>query len=98
MQITSPMLRRFEVHFPLVFEDGRPVSRELVGDAIVDRLRHFGKCLIEAGVPGLRGFLAFLDVPDAQQNREFMLEFKKQLGQRFPQIHFNLTTYLVEVI
>lgn len=40
----------------------------------------------------------FVDVPDVDSNREFFLNFKERLKQRFQQIDIWVTSYPLDVI
>jgi hypothetical protein len=40
----------------------------------------------------------FVDVPDTAENRQFFVDLKERLKERFQQIDIWMTTYLVEVI
>jgi len=40
----------------------------------------------------------FIDVADAQQNREFFVQFKERLKTRFQQLDIWLTSYPIEVL
>jgi hypothetical protein len=40
----------------------------------------------------------FVDVPDTPENRQFFVDFKERLKERFQQLDIWMTTYLVEVI
>jgi hypothetical protein len=40
----------------------------------------------------------FVDVPDEAANREFFVEFKERLKQRFQQLDIWMTTYPLEVL
>ena len=40
----------------------------------------------------------FVDVPDLPENRQFFVEFKERVKERFKQIDIWMTTYPIEVI
>jgi hypothetical protein len=81
------MLRRFEVLFPLRFNDGQPVPDEVVADALLELEQRFGA--VSSETQTIRGYWhhegesfrddlirAFVDVDDKPEHREFFLEFK----------------------
>ena len=40
----------------------------------------------------------FVDVPDTVENRQFFIDFKERLKERFQQVDVWMTTYPLEVI
>ena len=105
----SSTLRRFEILLPLRFNDGQPVSDELVGETLLEIRQRFGAVSAETQV--IRGHWQyegqvyrdelvrlFVDVPDSGQSREFFVAYKEQLKARFRQLDIWMTTYLIEVL
>jgi hypothetical protein len=105
----SRSLRRYEILLPLRFNDGQPVSDELVADTLLELEQRFGAVSTETQtIRGLwrhegesfRDDLArvFVDVADEPEHREFFLDFKERLKARFQQIDIWMTTYPIEVL
>ena len=59
---------------------------------IVGRWRHEGELYRDESVR------VFVDVPDLDSNREFFLDFKERLKERFQQIDIWVTSYPLDVI
>jgi hypothetical protein len=102
-------LRRYEILLPSQFNDGRPIPPESIADTLQELERAFGAVSCETqSVQGLwrhegelyRDSLArvFVDVEDTAQNRQFFVQFKERLKDRFQQKDIWLTTYPIEVI
>jgi len=100
-------LRRYEILLPLQFNDGRPVPDKVTAETLVELRREFGAVSCETQV--IRGLWesegrvfrdqlarVFVDVPDTSANRQFFLEFKERLKERFTQIEIWLTSYPIE--
>jgi hypothetical protein len=105
----SRSLRRYEILLPRQFNDGSPVSEELLVDTVLEIEQRFGAVSSETQI--IRGLwrhegqlhrddLAriFVDVPDSRKNHQFFKEFKERLKSRFQQIEIWITTYPVEVL
>ena len=102
-------LRRYEILLPSQFNDGRPIPQDLIADTLQELEQAFGAVSCETQtIVGLwrregelyRDSLArvFVDAEDTPQNRQFFVEFKERLKDRFQQKDIWLTTYPVEVI
>ena len=102
-------LRRYEILLPSRYNDGQPISETLLAQTILELRQQFGAVSCETKMfhgewesEGViyRDELArvFVDVPDIPANREFFVEFKKRLKDRFQQLDIWLTTYSIEVI
>lgn len=102
-------LRRYEILLPSQFNDGRPIPPDLVADTLHELEQAFGAVSCETQtILGLwrregelyRDSLArvFVDAEDTPQNRQFFVQFKERLKNRFQQKDIWLTTYPVEVI
>jgi hypothetical protein len=105
----SRTFRRFEILLPLRFNDGQPVPDELTGATILELRERFGAVSCETQtIRGIwehenqvyRDDLARLvaDVPDLPESREFFVQFKQRLKDRFQQLDIWLTTYPIEVL
>ncbi len=105
----SKMVRRFEALLPLRFNDGSAVSDDAIADTLLELEQRFGAVSCETQT--IRGqwrhandsyrddlIRVFVDVADEPENRQFFVEFKERLKERFQQIDIWLTTYLIEVI
>ncbi|HTQ40487.1 MAG TPA: hypothetical protein VMJ32_15790 [Pirellulales bacterium] len=101
--------RRFELLLPTKFNNGEQVPGELVADTlleleeqfgavssetqkIIGRWRHQGQIYRDLSIR------VFVDVTDTPENRQFFVDFKERLKERFQQLDIWMTTYLVEVI
>jgi hypothetical protein len=100
----SRELRRFEVLLPLRFNDGTPVSDELIKDTFVDLEKRFGAVTGESQLlhgrwqhegQSFRDDLTrvFVDVADTEDNFRWFEEYKNDLKERFQQIEIWLITY-----
>ena len=101
--------RRYEILLPSQFNDGRSIPQDLIADTLQELEQAFGAVSCETQtIVGLwrregelyRDSLArvFVDAEDTPQNRQFFVEFKERLKDRFQQKDIWLTTYPVEVI
>lgn len=101
--------RRFELWLPTKFNDGQTVPAEVFADVILDiedmfgavssdtqaiqgRWRHKGQLFRDESIR------IFVDVADTPENRQFFVDFKERLKERFQQIDIWMPTDLVEVI
>jgi hypothetical protein len=102
-------LRRYEILLPSQFNDGNSVPQELLADTLLELETKFGAVSCETQtIQGLwrqegeiyRDSLIrlFVDVPDTSENRQYFVEFKRRLKERFQQLDIWLTTYPIEVI
>jgi hypothetical protein len=101
--------RRYELFLPLKFNDGHPVSWELIGETLVELKSKFSPVSWETqiihGIWQHQGaefrddlVRVFVDVPDSAENRQFFINFKAIVKSRFNQLDIWMTTYPVEVI
>jgi len=101
--------RRYEILLPLRFNDGELVPDEFVGEALLELEQKFGAVSWETQV--IRGawqqagkfyhdelMRVFADVPDKPENRQFFLEFKERMKNRFRQLDIYLTSYAIDVL
>jgi hypothetical protein len=98
-------LRRYEILLPLQYNDGEPVPDSLLADVVLDLRSRFHAASSETQIiQGLwenKGVIfqrIFLDVPDTTDNRQFFVQFKERLKERFQQLDIWLTTHPIEVI
>ncbi len=102
-------MRRYEILLPLRFNDGTPVSDELVGEVIVSIRNHFAAASFETqtirgvweheGQPYKDDLVRlFVDVPDTVANREWFLELKERLKRDFQQVDIWIVTHPIEVL
>ncbi len=101
-------LRRFEVLFPLQFNDGREVPSEWLAEAVLEIVENFGAASYETqkveGHWRYQGVLyrdnlvrVVVDVPDLDENREWMRGFKERWRSRLEQIELWLVSYTIDV-
>jgi hypothetical protein len=102
-------LRRYEILLPSQFNDGAPVLQERLAETLLESEQKFGAVSCETQtIHGLwrqegeiyRDSLIrlFVDVSDTPENREFFIELKRRIKDRFQQLDIWLTTYPIEVI
>ncbi len=100
--------RRFEVLLPLNLNDGTPVPRKLLGEALREITAAFDAASFETQtIEGhwrhhgvwYQDKLAriFVDVPDTATNRKWMKEFKARWKRRLDQLEIWLVSYRIEV-
>jgi hypothetical protein len=101
--------RRFELLLPTKFNSGQPVPNDAFAETLLELEERFGAVSCETqmieGRWRHRGQLfrdesmrIFVDVPDTSDSRQFFVEFKEQLKERFQQLDIWMTTYPLEVI
>lgn len=101
--------RRFEILLPTRFNDDRPIPPELVADTLLELEAQFGAASSETQI--IQGqwrhqgelyrdelIRVFVDVPDTPENRQFFVDFKERLKERFQQIDIWMTTHPLDVI
>lgn len=104
----SSKWRRYEVLFPLEFNDGRSVPSEWLAEAVFEVVDHFGAVSYETqkveghwrhGGVLYRDNLVRLvaDVPNLKENREWMKDFKERWRIKFEQIDLWMVSYLIEI-
>lgn len=104
----SSKLRRFEILLPLQFNDGRDISPELLAEAVLEIVEKFGAASYETQrVEGhwrhqevlYRDSLAkvVVDVPDTEENRDWLRQFKTRWKEKLEQIDLWLVSYIIDV-
>ena len=104
----SSKWRRFEVLLPLQFNDGSDVSAELLAEAVLEIVDHFGAASYETqkveghwrhGGVMIRDNLVKLvvDAPDHLTNRRWMKLYKERWRSRLNQVELWMVSYAVEV-
>ena len=100
--------RRFEVLLPLRFNDGHDVPEELIADAVLEIVDHFGAASYETqkveGHWRHGGILyrddlvrVIVDSPDTSQNRQWMKQFKGRWKTRLDQLELWMVSYRIEI-
>ena len=100
--------RRFEVLLPLQFNDGRDVPSDLLAEAVLQIVDHFGAASYEtqkveghwrqSGVLYRDNLVRLVvDVPDAIRNRRWMKEFKKRWKTRLEQLELWMVSYRIDI-
>jgi hypothetical protein len=101
--------RRYEVLLPLRFNDGTPVSDDLIADVLLELEARFGAVSFESQTihgqwrhQGLQYrddlVRVFVDVEDLPDHRQFFVDFKERLMQRFQQLDIWVTTHPLEIL
>lgn len=104
----SSKWRRFEVLLPLQFNDGSDVPADMLAEAILEIVDHFGAASYETqkveghwrhGGVVVRDNLVKLvvDVPDLADNRQWMKQYKESWCDRLQQVELWMVSYAVEV-
>ena len=104
----SSKWRRFEVLLPLQFNDGSDVPAELLAEAVLEIVDHFGAASYETekveghwrhGGVLIRDNLVKLvvDAPDVVTNRRWMKEYKERWRSRLNQVELWMVSFAVEV-
>ena len=104
----SSKWRRFEVLLPLQFNDGSDVPAELLAEAVLEIVDHFGAASYETqkveghwryGGVLIRDNLVKLvvDAPDVVSNRRWMKQYKELWRSRLEQVELWMVSYAVEV-
>jgi hypothetical protein len=104
----SSSWRRFEVLLPLKLNDGRPVARKVLGEAVLEVVANFGAASYETqrveGYWHHRGVTyrddlsrLVIDVPDTAKNRRWMKQFKARWKERLEQLEIWMVSYRIEI-
>jgi hypothetical protein len=104
----SSKWRRYEVLLPLQFNDGRDVPAELLAQAVLEIVDHFGAASYETQtVEGhwRHGSVLYrdnlvkivVDVPDSAANRNWMKTFKVNWKKQLDQLELWMVSYRIEV-
>ena len=104
----SSKWRRFEVLLPLQFNDGSDVPAELLAEAVLEIVDHFGAASYETqkleghwrhGGVIVRDNLVkiVIDTPDSQSNRRWMKQYKARWRSKLEQVELWMVSYAVEV-
>lgn len=100
--------RRFEVLFPLRFNDGREVPADWIVDAVLEVVEHFGAVSHETQkIEGhwRQGGVIYrddlvrivVDVADTAINRQWMKDFKTRWKAKLEQLELWLVSYRIEI-
>jgi hypothetical protein len=100
--------RRFEILLPLQFNDGREVPKQWLAEAVLEIVDHFDAISYDTQqVEGLwrnegtvyRDTLGRLviDVPDSEENRSWMRDFKERWERKTQQIDLRMISFPIEV-
>ena len=101
-------LRRFEILLPLQFNDGRDVPSDWLAEAVLEIVENFGAASYETqkveGHWRHQGVLyrdnlvrIVVDVPDREENREWMRDFKRRWKEKLEQLELWLVSYTIDV-
>lgn len=101
--------RRYEILLPLQYNDGNPVPVGDLNQTREELLARFGAISVQPGTisgvwihEGMRYEDSLVritvDVEDSPENRQFVVDWKPLLLQRFRQIEIYITSSLIEVI
>jgi len=101
--------RRYEMLLPLVYNDGRRVEAEKHEKTREELVARFGA--VSQMPATLRGVWVhegqrfeedfirlFVDVPDSRANRQFFVQLKAALLERFDQLEIYIASYAVDVL
>lgn len=101
--------RRYEILLPIRFNDGRPVSGELLEQTREELMSRFTALQIQPHtVLGLWVYEGSryedelrritVDVEDTPDNQQFFVSFKQKLLERFEQIEIYIVSYPVDIL
>jgi hypothetical protein len=101
--------RRYEILLPLTYNDGQPVPGEAVEQTREELILRFGAATLSPSPfrggwihSGVRyddeSICAFVDVEDTSENRQFFVELKPVLCERFRQIEIYIVSTQIDVI
>jgi hypothetical protein len=104
----SSSWRRFEVLLPLRFNDGRDVPGEWLAEAVLEVVDRFGAASYETqkveghwrhGGTTYRDDLVRLvvDVPDSDENRGWVREFKGRWKVKLEQVELWVVSYVIDL-
>lgn len=100
--------RRFEVLLPVRFNDGREIPSDWLAEAVLEIVGQFGAASYEtqrveghwrnSGVTYRDDLVrVFVDVPDRDENREWVREFKARWKARLEQLELWVVSYRIEI-
>ena len=100
--------RRFEVLLPLQFNDGRDVPPERLAEALLEVVDRFGAASYETqkveghwrhgGVVYRDNLVRIVvDVPDSEENRNWMKHFKSQWKAKLQQLELWVVSYRIDI-
>src|SRR5437870_6345730 len=101
--------RRYEILLPLRHNDGRPVSDEKLNQTREELVNQFDAISVQPqsiqGIwvhEGIRyediSVRFSVDVNDTPESRQFFLQFKATLLERFEQLEIYIASYSVEIL
>lgn len=104
----SSTWRRYEVLLPLQFNDGREIPGEWLANAVLEIYDHFGAASYETqrveghwrteGVEYRDNVVRLVvDVPDLDEHRTWMREFKQRWKVKTEQLQVWMVSYQIEV-
>ncbi len=101
-------LRRFEILLPLQFNDGGDVPTDLLADAVLEIVDHFGAVSYYDNL--IRGHWKHeeivyrdnnskivIDVEDTEDNRQWMRDYKARWKGKLDQLDLWLVSYEIDV-
>ncbi len=100
--------RRYEVLLPLQFNDGRQVPPEWLAEAVLEIVDRFGAASYETqNVEGhwRHGGVIYrdnlvrcvVDIPDSDENRDWMRQFKQRWKARLEQVELWMVSYTIDI-
>lgn len=101
-------LRRFEILLPLQFNDGRDIPGDWIAEAALEIVDNFGAVSYETqkvdGHWRHEGIVyrdtsvkLVIDVPDSNENRDWMRDFKSRWRDRLEQLELWLVSFEIDV-
>ncbi|MCW5554227.1 MAG: hypothetical protein KIS67_18975 [Verrucomicrobiae bacterium] len=100
---------RCEILLPSKFNDGQPVPRERITEALLELEQRFGAVSCETqiihGIWRHQGqrfrddlIRVFVDMENKPEHREFFTGYKEQLKARFKQLDLWITIYPIDLV
>ncbi|NOT48903.1 MAG: hypothetical protein HOP17_14285 [Acidobacteria bacterium] len=104
----SSILRRFEILFPLQFNDGRDIPSDLLADAVLEVVDRFGavsyydnlikgRWIHKGTVYRDNNSKLAVDVGDTDENRQWMRDYKARWKDKLEQLELWLVSYEIDV-
>ena len=101
--------RRYEILLPLQFNDGTPVPKALLAEAVLELDARFGAVSCETQVIHGRWrtqgksfqddlMRLYVDVEDTSEARDFFSQFKERTKSRLQQLEIWVTSHSIEII
>jgi hypothetical protein len=90
--------RRYEILLPLQFNDGSAVPVDILHQTREELVAQFAGVWVHEGTRYEDSLVRIVvDVEDTPDNRQFFVDWKPTLRERFQQIEIYFTSFIIEV-